>query len=118
MAQLGYATRVSALAAPPADHFVRAGPGAEREIDMALLTGSRQTSAAFDGLEAQSRLAQSATATIPNDATPAAAPADLAAAEPEAQSPMNRSSIRKERSAIRAVAVLPVQGSRQAATRN
>lgn len=108
LAQLGYATRISALIEPPADHFVRAGPGAEREIDMALLTGSSETTAAFDGLEANAKLAQSATAVIPNDATPAAAPASGA---PAPEAPAGPVVDGEGKLQIRAVAVLPVQGS-------
>lgn len=110
MAQLGYATRVSALAAPPADHFVRAGPGAEREIDMALLTGSSATTAAFDGMAANAELAGSATAIIPNDATPASAPADVAASPP-VETPTEPVIDPEGKVQIRAVAVVPVQGS-------
>ena len=53
LAQLGYATRVTALWAPPPEYFAMAGPGAEREVDLETLDGTG-TALALDSLGAES----------------------------------------------------------------
>jgi hypothetical protein len=52
LSQLGYATRLSSIVAPPWETFVAAGPGAENDIDYETLNGpgaADPVAAAFDG---------------------------------------------------------------------
>jgi hypothetical protein len=83
LSQLGYATRTASRDLPPAEYFVAAGPDAYKDIDFETLQGPGSVAAAAAPVD-----------------QPLPLPDETTAAEPEAK-----------RTAIKAVAVVPVKGS-------
>lgn len=118
LSQMGYATRLSRLNEPPAEYFALAGPDAHREIDFETLNGPGMAAAGLDMIAPPQDpvLADAETDPIPGEAEVASKqppepeqPAETAVAEaPETGKPA-RSAAGKQQ--IRAVAVMPVEGS-------
>ncbi len=122
LAELGFATRISALYVPPAEYFVLAGSDAHREVDFETLNGPGMESAGLDMVAPPEDPAMAAAFTEPqpNEAlmAEAAAAATKPGADPvpeETETATPPGDAQKGKAAkgvqIRAVAVMPVKGS-------
>lgn len=139
LSQMGYATRLASLTAPPAELFAMAAPDAHREIDFdtlhgpgmgeataALLAGASQvieheeiepTVAFVAPLKDESILPRVALTDTPSAAPPPDVDSDMipadvpGVAEPVEQKQTAAAEPRPGQRDIRAVAVLPVKGS-------
>lgn len=107
LAQLGYATRLTSIVAPPWETFVAAGPGAENDIDYETLNGP--VAAAFDASGSADPLPPAAAGPPDDEADGVPSSTEAAMQQP---SEAERSGGKGTR--ITAVAVLPVTGARGA----
>jgi hypothetical protein len=116
LSSMGYATRLSALYVPPGEYFAAAGWGAQREIDFETLNGPGLGSLGFDMAAPPEDIPASTASVEPlpdegkhprsNSGNPASQVTSPAESPSAAESRPARTG-----AAIRAVAVLPVNGS-------
>ncbi len=119
LAELGYATRVTALYVPPAEYFAMASPDAHREIDFETLNGPGMEYVGLDLVAPPEdpMLASAYTEPLPGEAKmaetkPVPEPKKNAElAEAETAAPAEKKSADQGGVQIRAVAVMPVKGA-------
>ena len=120
LSQMGYATRLSRLYVPPAEYFAMAGPDAHRDVDFETLNGPGMAAAGLDMIAPapDPMTAYAEAEPIPGEGEvtakgpppePQEEPAETAVAgAPKAKTPAKPADGKQQ---IRAVAVMPVQGS-------
>ena len=115
LSELGYATRLSALYVPPAEYSTKAGANAQREIDFETLNGPGMAMAGLDMVSPPEdpALVNASVDPLPNEAQlvqrekPPEPPPESGNADSSAQpEPAGEAKVQ-----IRAVAVMPVEGS-------
>ena len=121
LAELGYATRVTALYVPPAEYFAMASPDAHREIDFETLNGPGMEYVGLDLVAPPEdpALASAYTEPLPGEAKMAETDtgpepgknAELVVAEAETAAPAETKTADAGGVQIRAVAVMPVKGA-------